>query len=215
MALAIVAFAAAGYAATTLLDAVLAEVNGAIITASDATIARALGLFGFRPSERPIQAADVRHLVDAWLLDAEAARLQIAPSAAEVEDAWQTVAERVGGMDTLRRWLDRGGLDEAWVKKLVEADLRCQRFVDVRFRAFVFVPEEDVTRALGRGPHTLDARARAVGVLREEAVNREQAAWLADARAGAAIRTTGAEGAGLPLLVPLPAPADAATTAPG
>ena len=214
MALAIVAFAAAGYAATTLLDAVLADVNGATIAASDATIARALGLFGFRPSEKPIHAADVRHLVDAWLIDAEATRLQIAPTAAEVEDAWQTVAERVGGMDALRRWLDRAGLHEAWVKKLVEADLRWQRFVDVRFRAFVFVPEEDVANALGPGPHTMDARARAVGVLREEAVNRDLASWLADARAGAAIRTTGAEGTGLPLLFPLPAPADAATTAP-
>jgi len=214
MALAIVGVAAAGYAATTLLDAVLADVNGATIAASDATIARALGLFGFRPSEKPIHAADVRHLVDAWLIDAEATRLQIAPTAAEVDDAWQTVAERVGGMDALRRWLDRAGLDEAWVKRLVEADLRWQRFVDVRFRAFVFVPEEDVAKALGPGSHAMDARARAVGVLREEAVNRDLASWLADARAGAAIRTTGAEGTGLPLLFPLPAPADATTTAP-
>jgi hypothetical protein len=75
---------------------VVAEVNGAIITASDATIARALGLFGFGRGETD-QAADVRHLVDAWLLDAEAARLQLAPSAAEVEDAWRTIAGRVGG----------------------------------------------------------------------------------------------------------------------
>ena len=214
MALAIVGVAAAGYAATTLLDVVLAEVNGTTVTASDATIAKALGLFGVRSSEKPIQAADVKHLVDACLIDAEAARLQITPSSAEVEQAWQTVAGRVGGMDTLRRWLDRADLDEAWVKKLVEADLRWQRFVDVRFRAFVFVPEEDVTKALGPGLHTMEARAQAVGVLREEAVNRELAAWLADARPRAAIRTTGAEGTGLPLVFPLPAPADSATTAP-
>ena len=214
MALAIVGVAAVGYAATTLLDAVLAEVNGAIITASDATIARALGLFGTQQSKKPIQAADVSHLVDAWLIDAEAARLQIAPSAAEFEDAWRTIAGRVGGMDALRRWLDRAGLDEAWVKRLVEADLRGRRFVDVRFRAFVFVTEEDVTKALGPGPHTVDARERAVVVLREDAVNRELAAWLADARARATIRTTGAEGTGLPLLFPLPVPVEEGTTAP-
>ena len=75
MVLAIVAVAAAGYAATTLLDAVLAGVNGTTITASDATIARALGLFGMQRSEKPIQAADVSLLVDAWLIDAEAASM--------------------------------------------------------------------------------------------------------------------------------------------
>ncbi len=206
--------AAAGYAATTLLDAVLAEVNGTIIAASDVTIARALGLFGMQLSEAPIRAADVSLLVDAWLIDAEATRLQIAPSVDDVDEAWQVVAARVGGADALRRWLDQVGLDEAWVRKLVEADLRWQRFIDVRFRAFVFVPDEDVTRALGPGSHTLDARERAVRVLREEAVHRELAAWLADARSGAAIRTTGTEGAGLPLLFPLPAQADAAAAAP-
>jgi len=214
MVLAIVAVAAAGYAATTLLDAVLAGVNGTTITASDATIARALGLFGMQRSEKPIQAADVSLLVDAWLIDAEATRLQIAPSAADVEEAWQAVAARVGGADALRHWLVQADLDEAWVRKLVEADLRWQRFVDVRFRAFVFLSEEDVTTALGPGPHTMDARERAARALREEAVKRELAAWLADARIHAAIRTTGAEGTGLPLLFPFPAPVDATTTAP-
>ena len=66
--------AGAGYTATTFLDAVLADVNGMTITASDVTIARALGLFGIRQSEKPIQAADVKQLVDAWLIEAEAGR---------------------------------------------------------------------------------------------------------------------------------------------
>ncbi len=214
MAAAMVGAAAAGDAAKTLLDAVLAEVNGTIIAASDVTIARALGQFGMRPSAAPIRAADVSLLVDAWLVDAEAARLQIAPSAGDVDEAWQVVAARVGGTDALRRWLVQTGLDEAWVRKLVEADLRWRRFIDVRFRAFVFVPEEDVTRALGPGSHALDAREGAVRVLREEAVHRELAAWLAGARAGAAIRITGTEGAELPLLFPLPAAVGAPAAGP-
>lgn len=213
-ALAIVGLAAPGAAATTLLDAVLADVNGAIIAASDATIARALGLFGFQPSEQPIQAGDVSRLVDAWLIDAEAARLQIAPSAAELEDAWRSVAGRVGGTDALRRWVDRAGLAEAWVRKLVEADLRGQRFIGIRFRAFVFVPEEDVLKELGPGPHSPDTRAQAIDALREEGVKRELAAWLVDARSRAVIRTTDEERRGLPLLFPLPAPAGPATAGP-
>jgi len=208
--LAIVGFATPGDAATTLLDAVLADVNGAIITASDATIARGLGLFGFQPAEQPIRADDVSRLVDAWLVDAEAARLQIALSAAELEDAWRSVAGRVGGVDALRRWADRAGLAEAWVRKLVEADLRGRRFIGIRLRAFVFVPEEDVLKELGPGPHSLEARAQAIDALREEGVRRELAVWLADARGRAVIRTTGEEGTGLPLLFPLPAPVGAA-----
>lgn len=214
MAAAVGGSAAAGYAATTLVDAILADVNGTTIAASDATIARALGLFGMEPSDRPIEADDVRRLVDAWLIDAEAARLQIVPSDADMEQAWQAAAARVGGMDAVRRWLDQAGLDAAWVRRLVEADLRWQRFIDVRFRAFVFVPEEDVTKALGPGAHTTDARERAVAVLREATVHRELAAWLADARAGAAIRATATAGAGLPLLFPRPAPAEPTTGAP-
>jgi hypothetical protein len=199
--------AGAGYTATAFLDAVLADVNGMTITASDATIARALGLFGIRQSEKPIQAADVKQLVDAWLIDAEAARLQIEPSPAEVEEAWKAAAGRVGGMDAMRSWVDQAGLDEEWVRKSVEADLRRQRFVEVRFRAFVFVSEEDVTKAIGPGPHVPEVREKAVNVLREEVTARDLAAWLAEARARATIRTTDAEKAGLPLPFPLPAPA--------
>lgn len=199
--------AGAGYTATAFLDAVLADVNGMTITASDAAIARGLGLFGIRQSEKPIQAADVKQLVDAWLIDAEAARLQIGPSPAEVEEAWKAAAARVGGMGALRGWLDQAGLDEAWVRRLIDADLRRRRFIEVRFRAFVFVSEEDVTKAIGPGPHVPEVREKTVNALREEVTARDVAAWLAEARARAAIRTTDAVKAGLPLPFPLPAPA--------
>ena len=200
------AFAAAnpGYAATTFLDAVLAEVDGAIITASDAAIGKALGLFGLEASPASIHTADVQRLVDVWLAIAEADRLQIAPSPSDVEEAWGAAAARLGGTDVLRSWLDQAALDEAWVKRLVEADLRWRRFIEVRFRAFVFVSEEDVTKAIGPGPHTPDVREKTVNALREEITQRELAAWLAEARGRATIRITGAEGTGLPLPFALP-----------
>ncbi len=199
-----VSSAGAGYAATAFLDAVLADVNGMTITASDATIARALDLFGLRQSEKPIQAADARRLADAWLMDAEASRLQIALTPEDVEEAWHAIADRLGGMGALRSWLDQAGLDEVWVRKLVEADLRQRRFIDVRFRAFVFVTEEDVTRAIGPGPHAPETRERAVTALREAAASRELATWLADARPRAVIRYAdiGAEGVPLPFAMP-------------
>lgn len=194
----------AGYGAAAVLDAVLAEVGGAIITASDAGIAKGLGLFGLQSSPPTIGADDVHRLVDAWIIGAEAARLQIAPSSEDLEAAWQAAAGRVGGMDALRRWLDRAGLDEAWVSRLVAADLRRRRFVEVRFRAFVFVPEEALTEALGPGPHTPVVREVTVEALREEITARDLAAWLTEARTRAAIRTTRTDGAGLSPPFPLP-----------
>jgi hypothetical protein len=182
----------------------LAEVDRAIITASDAAIGKALGLFGLEATPRSIHTEDVRRLVDAWLAIAEADRLQIAPAPTDIEEAWRAAAARVGGMDVLRAWLDQAGLDEAWVRRLVEADLRWRRFIEVRFRAFAFVTEEDVTKAIGPGPHTPDAREKAVNALREQITRRELTAWLAEARAHAAVRTTGAEGTGLPSPFPLP-----------
>lgn len=214
VAAAIVGATSAGHASTALLDAVLADVNGAVISASDAGIARALGLFGITPSDEPIRTADVDRLVDAWLIEREAARLQILPSSAEVEEAWQSVAGRVGSADALRGWLEQADLDEAWVKKLVEADLRWRRFIDVRFRAFVFVPEEDVTQAIGSGPHAPEIREKTVDALREDAVRRELTAWLAEARAGAVVRTTDAAAAGLALPFSLPTRADRTQAAP-
>jgi hypothetical protein len=209
----VVGSAGAGDTATAFLDAVLADVNGMTITASDATIARALGLFGMLQSEKPIQAADVKQLVDAWLVEAEAARLQIEPSPAEVEEAWKAAAARVGGIDALREWLDQAGLDKEWVRKLVEGDLRWRRFIEVRFRAFVFVSDEDVTNAIGPGPHAPEVREKAVGALREEITARELTAWLAEARGRATVRITGAEGTGLPLPFALPKRGEGSTTA--
>jgi hypothetical protein len=42
-----------------LIDAVVGAVGSTAVTASDIALARALGLFGFTPSEEPIGSADV------------------------------------------------------------------------------------------------------------------------------------------------------------
>lgn len=199
-------------AAATFLDAVLAEVDGAIVTASDAAIGKALGLFGLEATPTSIHAEDVRRLADAWLAIAEADRLQIAPAPTDIEEAWGAAAARLGGMDVLRGWLDQAGLDEAWARRLVEADLRWRRFIEIRFRAFVFVSEEDVTKAIGPGPHTPGVREKAVSALREEIAHRELAAWLVEARSRATIRITGAESMGLPPPFTLPKNAGAPAT---
>ena len=136
------------------LDGVVAEVDGAVITASDVALARALSLFDLQPSAEPIRSGDIARNVDAWLLVREAARLRLEITPDEEAAAWRAVA---------------------W-------DLRRRRFVEVRFRAFAFVSEDQVSEALGRGDHGGAARDRLRAALVQSAVDRELSAWLQELR---------------------------------
>jgi hypothetical protein len=115
------------------------------------------------------------------------------------------VATRLGGRDALAAWLARVGIDLAWPRRLVEEDLRGRRFVDLRFRAFAFVAPDEVAAALGPGPHDDTARERARQRLEAEAVRREVAAWLAEARRGVRIRYALAPEAHVPSPFAMPA----------
>jgi hypothetical protein len=204
LAVVVLVVAAPVAAAAAFLDAVLADVNGAIITASDVAIARALSLFGLKPSDAPIRLDDVHRVVDARLVAGEAVRLQITPAPADVDEAWRAAADRLRGGGALRQWLDQAGLDEAWVRTLVEADVRRRRFIEVRFRAFVFVTEEELTKTIGPGSHTAEVREQARNALREAGIARELAAWLTEARTRATIRQIDIAAGGVPIPFPMP-----------
>ena len=196
--------ASAGEAAETFVDAALASVSGTIIAAGDVAIARALSLFGARPSDAPIGKLDAERLVDGRLIEQEAVQLAIGGDPQDAEDAWRTAAERVGGMPALRAWMEHTHLDEAWVRKLVEADLRWRRFIDLRFRAFVFVSEAEVTEALGPDVHAQQVREKTRDRLRAEATNRDVAEWMAEARKRVAVRYADLGERGFPLPFPMP-----------
>jgi hypothetical protein len=194
--------------AATFLDAVLAGVAGSAIVASDVAVARGLSLFGARPSDTPIRKGDAERLVNGRLIDQEAAQLAIGGNPQEAEEAWQAAAERMGGMAALHAWMDRSLLDETRVKKLVEADLRWRRFVDLRFRAFVFISEAEVTAALGPETHSQEVRERARERLLAEATDRDLAEWLTEARKRVTVRYAALGEGGIPLPFPMPPPAD-------
>lgn len=205
LAAAMLAAAPPAVAAPAFLDAVLADVNGAVITASDVAIDRALSLFGLTPSDAPIRPDDVERVVDARLIVDEATRLRIAPTPAEVDEAWRAAADRLEGIEALHRWVDRAGVDEAWVRTRVEADVRQRRFIEGRFRAFAFVTEDELTKTLGTVSPSPEAREKALTALREAAVAQELAAWLTEARARATIRHADIGSAGIPLPFAMPA----------
>jgi hypothetical protein len=185
-------------ASAAVVDAVLGEVNDSVITLSDIALARALGLFGIDPSDAPVRRPDVERMVDARLVEREATRLEIGGLAAAVE-AWQAVGARVGGMAALEGWLDAAGVDPDWARHFVEADVRWRRFIDVRFRAFLFVADTDVSAALGTAAATPEDRERTRQRLIDEATQRDLSRWLEDARSRARIRVTDAVNAILPL----------------
>ena len=202
--LAVLLCVASAAVAATFLDAVLAGVAGSAIVASDVAAARGLSLFGARPSDAPIRKGDAERLVDGRLIDQEAAQLAIGGNPQEAEEAWQAAAERVGGMAALHAWMDRSLLDEAQVRRLVEADLRWRRFVDLRFRAFVFISEAEVTAALGTETNSQEVREGIRERLRAEATDRDLAEWLSEARKRVSVRyaALGEGGIPLPFLMP-------------
>jgi len=201
---ALIGLPGAGHAAATFLDAVLAEVNGRTLTASDAGIARAFSLFGMRPSNEPILREDVDRMIDGLLVDQEAAQLVIGEDEEALEVAWRAAAARIGGMEALVRWLDEVALDSTWARGMVRREVRCRRFLDLRFRPFVFVSEEELAAALGPGSHAAEARERTRETLREAAVARELTAWLLDARRRATIRYADGRPGGAPLPFHMP-----------
>lgn len=194
-----VALGAATGASAAVVDAVLGDVNGTVLTLSDVALARALSLFGFGPSDASVSRSDVARLMDARLAEREAARLEIGGSTAAVEEAWQAAGARAGGMAALTAWLETTGIDPDWARQLVEADVRWRRFIEVRFRAFVFVADSDVAAALGTTGATPEERERTRERLIEEATQRDLAHWLEDARSRARITYAEAADGLLPL----------------
>jgi hypothetical protein len=186
------------------LDAVVADVDGAVLTASDIALARALSLFGFAPSVEAIRPADVERLVDARLAVREAIRLRVPIAPEEEGEAWRDAATRVGGAGALARWLEEAAVDPAWAREAVRWDLVWRRFGEVRFQALAFVTEGEISDALGPGAHGPADRDRMRARLVREAALRELSAWLVETRSQARVVRPPLPPAGLPMPFPMP-----------
>ena len=191
-------------AAPVLVETVVATVGATTVTAGDVALARALGLFGHAPATGPIGASELERSVRAHLIVDEADRLGIEIDEAEVEAAWRSLAGRRGGAAALVGWLTDNAIEPAWARRLLRDHLRHERFVELRFRAFVFVLEEDVTAALGPGEHPPEARERARERLRAEMAERRLAEWLEEAARRVPVRRLLSPGEAVVLPWPTP-----------
>lgn len=194
-----------GAPSATLADAVVAEIDGRIVTLSDIALARALGLFGLAPATGPVDRTAVERFADVSLVLEEARRLHLQAPDPDVEHRWAEIAEPFGGPEGLEAWLAQARVNRYWARRLVQLDDVYRQFVDIRFRAFVFVTEAEIDRAVGAGASDEGARERARQEIVNAEVARHLAEWTATARRGARIRVL-APVAGATLPDPLPGP---------
>jgi hypothetical protein len=166
-----------------LMDSVLAEVGSRPVTLSDVALARALGVLGLEPSAGPITDTELERYLEAQLALREASQLAVEVSSADVDRAW----ELAGGAALAAR-LEAVGVASAWARRLLDADLRVERFIDLRFRAFAFVTEFDVDEALGPGFHDEATRTRTRERLRAAKIAEAFATWKEDVRQRISIR---------------------------
>jgi hypothetical protein len=115
------------------IDRVLAVVAGQLITLSDVTAARELGLQSADGVPDPIRAVLTR-LIDRELMLAEVDRYAPPePSADAVDGEVQRVRERFPLPAAFDAALARSGIDEQHLRETLREDLRIRAYLDQRF----------------------------------------------------------------------------------
>src|SRR5881296_834816 len=118
-----------------VLDRVLAVVGGQLITLTDVTAARDLGLQSADNQADPVRAI-LSKLIDRELVLAEVERYAPAePSADAVDREVARVRTRFTNAETFDAVLARSGLDEKNLRETLRQDLRIQAYEDQRFAA--------------------------------------------------------------------------------
>ncbi len=118
-----------------IIDRVLAVVAGQIITLSDVTAARDLGLEHADGAPDPIRAI-LSKLIDRELLLAEVDRYAPPePAAAAVSDAVQDVRARFPSPTAFDAALVRSGIDQRHLRETLRQELRVRAYLAQRFPA--------------------------------------------------------------------------------
>jgi hypothetical protein len=127
------AFVCTAWVSAETIDRVLAVVAGQLITLSDVTAARDLGLEDARGDVDPIRAILTR-LVDRQLMLAEVDRYAPPePTNDAVNRELAAVRARFPGEQGFNEVLVRTGLDETHLRERLREDLRIKAYLDQRF----------------------------------------------------------------------------------
>jgi len=127
--------------ADEVIDRVLAVVAGQMITLTDVTAARDLGLVPAPATGDPIRAI-LSKLIDRELILAEVDRYAPPePGAAAIDAEVDGVRARLGSDEAFRTALARSGIDEKHLRETLREDLRIRAYLAQRFA--VPIPDED------------------------------------------------------------------------
>jgi len=193
LALVLVTSAAAPVAGQTLLDRVVARVNGSVLLLSDV---RAAVIFGLVEGPADSELA-VEEMVQRALLVEEVNRFPPPEPAAEAVDA-ELDRLRVRGGASLED-VERGtGLSADNVRLLARDRLRIQSYIDQRFGVTVPLTDEQVLEYYRAHPEEFTANGQVTPFDRAQGLARERAGleqrqrtinqWLRDLRARADVR---------------------------
>ncbi len=115
------------------IDRVLAVVAGQLITLTDVTAARDLGLQSADGASDPVRAV-LTKLIDRELVLAEVERYAPPePTADAVDREVQRVRERFASQAAFDLALARSGIDEKHLRETLRQDLRTRAYLDQRF----------------------------------------------------------------------------------
>ena len=129
--LAVVAMSRA--ASAEIIDRLLAVVGGQLITLSDVTAARDLGLQSVEGAADPVRAV-LSKLIDRELVLAEVDRYAPPePTAQAIEQEVERIRARFASPDVLASTLARSGFDEKQLREIIRQDLRIRAYLDQRF----------------------------------------------------------------------------------
>jgi hypothetical protein len=129
----IAAVLAAGVVRAETIDRVLAVVAGQLITLSDVTAARDLGLQSADGAADPVRVILTR-LIDRELMLAEVDRYgPPEPRAEAVDREVERVRARFPSLDAFNAALARSGIDEKHLRETVRQNLRMAAYLDQRF----------------------------------------------------------------------------------
>jgi hypothetical protein len=146
------------------IDRVLAVVSGQLITLTDVTAARDLGLQTVDGAADPVRAV-LTKLIDRELVLAEVDRYAPQePTAEALDREVQRVQARFPTGPALDAALARSGIDEQHLRETVRQDLRVAAYIDQRFSA----SEERREAAVAEWMAGLRRRADVIDLLRDD-----------------------------------------------
>jgi hypothetical protein len=123
----------ASNASAETIDRVLAVVAGQLITLTDVTAARDLGLQPADNAVDPVRAI-LSKLIDRELILAEVDRYAPPEPTADVIDREvERIRARFSSADGLASALARSGIDEKHLREIIRQDLRIRAYLDQRF----------------------------------------------------------------------------------